>query len=181
MSVSRRQFCRRLGGSGLLAGVASRSEINVPFLPQAGTPPAASRSDIGSLYSFVQQQADRLPLELSFLRPEFRDLASWQARVPATVLLVINGARDALFFPDGVRGAHRSSRTRASYRRQRWWSAAAAFRKHASSCYRTANREPRHVSHFQRLRELVAGSWELEARQCTFMTALNNTRKVPNG
>jgi dienelactone hydrolase len=86
MSVSRRQFCQWLGGSGLLAEVASRSAVALPPVQQAAVPPAAPGSHIGNLYPFVQQQADRSNLELSFLRPEFRDLAAWQTRARATVL-----------------------------------------------------------------------------------------------
>ncbi len=42
--------------------------------------PAAEEtaSHIGNLYPFVQKQADRSPLELSFLQPEFQDLGTWQ-------------------------------------------------------------------------------------------------------
>ncbi len=86
MTLSRRQFCQWLGGSGLLAEAASRSAIGVPLPQQPPAPPAAAGSHIGSLYPFVQRQADRSTLELSFLRPEFRDLAAWQARARATVL-----------------------------------------------------------------------------------------------
>lgn len=86
MSLSRRQFCQWLGGSGLLAEVASRPAISLPLLQQARTPPAPTGSDIGSLYPFVQQQADRSTLELSFLRSEFRDLSAWQEKARATVL-----------------------------------------------------------------------------------------------
>jgi len=42
-------------------------------------------SHIGSLYPFVQKQADRSPIELSFLRPEFKDLKQWQKRARAKV------------------------------------------------------------------------------------------------
>ena len=86
MSVSRRQFCQSLAGSGLLAGAASRAAMGVPVVPQARAAAAAPGSHIGSLYPFVQQQADRSNLELSFLRPEFRDLETWQTRARATVL-----------------------------------------------------------------------------------------------
>ena len=86
MSLSRRQFCQWLGASGFLADAASRSAIGAPLLQQPSTPAAAPGSHIGSLYPFVQQQADRSTLELSFLRPEFRDLQAWQARARTTVL-----------------------------------------------------------------------------------------------
>jgi len=83
MSVSRRQFCQILGSSGFLADARFRGSIGVPLAQQA---PAAPGSHIGSLYPFVQQQADRSSLELSFLRPEVVDLEAWQTRARATVL-----------------------------------------------------------------------------------------------
>ena len=86
MSLSRRQFCQWLGASGFLADAASRSAIGAPLLQQPSTPATAPGSHIGSLYPFVQQQADRSTLELSFLRPEFRDLQAWQTSARATVL-----------------------------------------------------------------------------------------------
>jgi dienelactone hydrolase len=86
VSLSRRQFCQTLGGSGLLADAAWRGAIGVPLVQQARTAPAAPGSHIGSLYPFVQQQADRSNLELSFLRTEFRDLETWQTKARATVL-----------------------------------------------------------------------------------------------
>jgi dienelactone hydrolase len=86
VSFSRRQFCQALGGSGLLTDAAFRAAIGVPLARQARTTPAAPESHIGSLYPFVQQQADRSNLELSFLRTEFRDLETWQTRARATVL-----------------------------------------------------------------------------------------------
>src|SRR6516162_2225226 len=42
-------------------------------------------SHIGNLYPFVQKQADRAPIELSFLRPEFQNLKEWQKRARAMV------------------------------------------------------------------------------------------------
>ncbi len=50
---------------------------------QSAANPAGSH--IGNLYPFVQQQADRCRMELSFLHPEFRDLRSWQQRARAKV------------------------------------------------------------------------------------------------
>jgi dienelactone hydrolase len=46
---------------------------------------ASTGSHIGNLYPFVQKQADRAPLELSFLRPEIRDLKQWHKRARAKV------------------------------------------------------------------------------------------------
>ena len=48
-------------------------------------PAAPSGSHIGNLYPFVQTQADRSPLELSFLRPEFKDLDGWKREARARV------------------------------------------------------------------------------------------------
>jgi dienelactone hydrolase len=50
------------------------------------TPGASDSPHIGSLYPFVQRQADRSPLELSFLEPRFRNLGSWQKTARARVL-----------------------------------------------------------------------------------------------
>lgn len=86
MSVSRRRFCQSIASSGLLAQPASRAAAAGPLLQQGPTAGAATGPHVGSLYRFVQQQADRSSLELSFLRPEFRDLETWQTRARATVL-----------------------------------------------------------------------------------------------
>jgi dienelactone hydrolase len=51
----------------------------------AQTGQANTGSHLGSLYPFVQKQADRSPIELSFLLPEFRDLRQWQKRARAKV------------------------------------------------------------------------------------------------
>ena len=67
----------RLDLAGLLAGAISRAGIDLRQQARAADAPAASH--IGSLYPFVQRQADHSPLELSFLRPEFSDLAAWQS------------------------------------------------------------------------------------------------------
>ncbi|MGE5645545.1 MAG: dienelactone hydrolase family protein [Acidobacteriota bacterium] len=67
MQISRRQLPAWL--------VAARTAA------AAAPEPARTGSDIGSLYPFVQKQADRSTLELSFLRPEFRELKPWQAKL----------------------------------------------------------------------------------------------------
>jgi dienelactone hydrolase len=86
VSVSRRRFCQSLGSTGLLIGPASRGAIGMPLVQQGRPAETAPGPHIGSLYRFVQQQADRSNLELSFLRPEFRDLETWQTKARATVL-----------------------------------------------------------------------------------------------
>ena len=84
MSVSRRQFCEWLGGSGLVAARPSA----LSDLRSFQEPPAASQtsSHIGTLFPFVQKQADRSRFELSYLQGRFRGLAPWQKIARAKVL-----------------------------------------------------------------------------------------------
>ena len=98
MTPSRRAFLHSLGAAGLVAGTNSRAAAtplnpnltsvrgSEPPLSQPSPFSAATGSDIGSLYPFVQQQADRSQLELSFLQDKFTDLASWQSTARTTVL-----------------------------------------------------------------------------------------------
>jgi dienelactone hydrolase len=46
---------------------------------------AGTGSHIGNLYPFVQEQANRSKLELSFLRPEFTNLRTWQGTARARI------------------------------------------------------------------------------------------------
>ena len=73
--MTRREFGEWMMASGVLA--------STPLTAQA--PAEATGSHIGNLYPFVQKQADRSKLELSFLRPEFRDLKQWKSRARARV------------------------------------------------------------------------------------------------
>ena len=77
MTISRRDFCERavLGAGGL---TAARVQSAPQAPPPASSPVTATGSHIGTLYPFVQGQADGSPLEQSFLRPEFKSLADWQ-------------------------------------------------------------------------------------------------------
>ncbi|HEY3131679.1 MAG TPA: alpha/beta hydrolase family protein [Acidobacteriota bacterium] len=86
-SISRRDFYRWLAaGTGVLAE-ASRDLHTGPSGSQAATvSQTATGSHVGSLYPFIQQQAARSPLELSFLRSQFKDLKQWQRRARAKVL-----------------------------------------------------------------------------------------------
>jgi dienelactone hydrolase len=86
MTSSRRQFLQSLGAAGLATGRGNRAQGAAVAPALARQPSLLSGSDIGSLYPFVQKQADRSPLELSFLRDEFTDLAAWQSRARAMVL-----------------------------------------------------------------------------------------------
>ena len=77
MTVSRREFCEGLLAGGVLARSAALN---------AQAPPAGTGSHVGSLYPFAQAQADRSPLSLSYLRPEFSDLRGWQTTARAKIL-----------------------------------------------------------------------------------------------
>jgi dienelactone hydrolase len=81
--MTRRQFGRSIGVSSLMSQGS--------FLPShlselVQTSPAADSPHIGNLYAFAQTQADRSPLELSFLQARFPDLKSWQKTARTRVL-----------------------------------------------------------------------------------------------
>ena len=82
--LTRRRFCGSLGAGGLL------SQAPFPLTGLDGVlqspAPAPDSPHLGSLYPFVQKQADRSPLELSFLHARFRNLSSWQNTARARVL-----------------------------------------------------------------------------------------------
>ena len=83
-SLTRRRFCQSLGAGGVLAHASLElTGKPAPFqdVTTAGEPP-----HIGNLYPFVQKQADRSSLELSFLHPRFRALAPWQKTARRRVL-----------------------------------------------------------------------------------------------
>lgn len=73
---------RRRFGSGLLGAALPQSAAAQTIAPG----PAPDESHLGSLYPFIQHQADSSSLALSFLRPEFRSLRRWQTRARARVL-----------------------------------------------------------------------------------------------
>lgn len=84
MAISRRQFCEGLvAGGGLLAATPARPIVE--YLSSQDPAVARTGSPLGSLYPFVQQQADRSKHELSFLRPEFRNLRRWQPTARARI------------------------------------------------------------------------------------------------
>jgi dienelactone hydrolase len=84
MPVSRREFCEWLGASGLAAASLPSGSIDDPRFQGGSAAQAASH--IGTLYPFVQKQADRSRFELSFLQKQFRSLAPWQKIARAKVL-----------------------------------------------------------------------------------------------
>jgi dienelactone hydrolase len=84
MAISRRQFCESLAAGGALLG-STRVDA------AGGVPPvrpsqAGTASPLGNLYPFLQTMADRSPLELSFLRPEFKSLRNWQPGARTKIL-----------------------------------------------------------------------------------------------
>src|SRR3982750_12964 len=84
MTMSRREFC--VIPAGVLATTAStraRPPAGAPSTPPATAAPTGSH--LGNLYPFVQGQADRSTLELSFLQPEFKRLGEWQPKARARV------------------------------------------------------------------------------------------------
>jgi len=83
-STTRRRFFQSLGASSLLLPTSLLTSR--PSAPLQATGAAADAPHIGSLYPFVQQQADRSPLELSFLHTRFEQLAPWQKAARARVL-----------------------------------------------------------------------------------------------
>ena len=78
MTVTRRQFCEWIGATGIV----SQTPAAMPAGAQTAAP---DTPHIGNLYPFVQKQADRSQQELSFLHPQFRDLAAWQKIARARV------------------------------------------------------------------------------------------------
>jgi dienelactone hydrolase len=91
MTVSRREFCEWVGMTGVgnvvqpfRAAGKGRPE-GLPYVPSEHAALPDNDSHVGSLYPFIQKQADRSPLELSFLKPQFRNLEAWQKRARARV------------------------------------------------------------------------------------------------
>ena len=82
--MTRRGFWGSLAASGLLSRTPFKP-AELATLMQAPTG-ATDSPHIGNLYPFVQQQADRSRLELSFLDSRFRDLAPWQKTARTRVL-----------------------------------------------------------------------------------------------
>ncbi len=82
--MNRRKFCQSLAGTSLLSQSSFSPTQLATVLQTGGAAPDSSH--IGNLYPFVQKQADRSPLELSFLQSRFNDLAAWQKLARARVL-----------------------------------------------------------------------------------------------
>jgi dienelactone hydrolase len=81
-NVTRRGFCRSLGAGSVL----SRASFGLTGAALRQATAAPDSPHIGNLYPFVQKQADRSRLELSFLQSRYQNLASWQKIARARVL-----------------------------------------------------------------------------------------------
>ncbi len=86
MAVSRRQF-----GRSVLAGAAAVSGPPAALASGRALQQADDGPHLGSLYPFVQRQAERSTFERSFLRPEHTSLGRWQTAARAKV-------RELLFY-----------------------------------------------------------------------------------
>src|SRR5438067_6047262 len=85
MTISRRQFCGQVMAGGGLLAAAPRSATRLASADGPQSPVPVTSSHIGNLYEFVQGQADRSKLELSFLHPTFKSLPDWQPRARARI------------------------------------------------------------------------------------------------
>ena len=85
--MNRREFCEWLGGSSVLAATLPPfSAGDAAGLQAASAAAQGTGSDLGTLYPFIQKQADRSTFELSFLHKRFRRLETWQKTARARVL-----------------------------------------------------------------------------------------------
>lgn len=79
--IRRRTFCKSLAAllpAPLLGGPLPAAEN--------GAEPAPTESHVGSLFPFIQSQVVKGEPSLSFLRPEFKDLAPWKRAARARLL-----------------------------------------------------------------------------------------------
>jgi dienelactone hydrolase len=68
---------------------AEADEADVPTTP-ATLQAAATDSDVGSLFPFIQSQATRGEFPLSFLQDRFRDVASWRQQARGKLLELLH-------------------------------------------------------------------------------------------
>jgi dienelactone hydrolase len=86
MSTRRRFLHQTVAGAvTTMAGLPAATAADAP-------PPAEPGSDIGSLYPFVRSQAPSGEFPLSFLRPEFTDLAAWKRQARGKLLELLHYA-----------------------------------------------------------------------------------------
>jgi dienelactone hydrolase len=78
--------------SPTLLGASPAAGQPRPPQPASG---AATGSDVGSLFPFIESQAVKADFPLSFLRDEFRDVAAWKRRARAKLLELLHYAPPA--------------------------------------------------------------------------------------
>ena len=78
---------------GLALGAPGRRALGRP----AAQAPSAS-ADVGSVYPFIQRQADRSVFTLSYLRPEFQDVAAWKATARKKLFELLAYGRQCMLF-----------------------------------------------------------------------------------
>jgi len=80
-------LCALLALTSMLPIVAFAQADDKGATPVQTTPP-----DVGSLYPFIESQAVKADFPLSFLSPEFSDLASWKPRARGKLLELLHYA-----------------------------------------------------------------------------------------
>jgi dienelactone hydrolase len=95
---TRRDFLQGLlagvGGAIAAAGLTPAA-AGAGGAPRAGTdagPVAATGSDVGSLFPFIESQAVKGEFPLSYLRPDFQDLAAWKRQARGKLLDLLHYA-----------------------------------------------------------------------------------------
>lgn len=88
----RRRFLQSAAVAGLGSMLAGRFEVIAAEAQGAAPPPAPTGSDVGSLFPFIQSQAMKGEFPLSFLNPQFRELASWKKSARGKLLELLHYA-----------------------------------------------------------------------------------------
>jgi dienelactone hydrolase len=83
------QGAAALAAEVLLPTAAAAADPNAAGAGKPGEPPAKTGSDVGSLYAFIKSQATDNPT-LSYLREEFRDVASWKRQARGKLLELLH-------------------------------------------------------------------------------------------
>ncbi len=87
---TRRKFVQRVAASLCLPSALAGGAGGVGLSASAEGP--ATGSDVGSLFSFIQSQAVHGEFSLSFLSPQFKNLAAWKRRARGKLLELLHYA-----------------------------------------------------------------------------------------
>jgi len=88
--TDRRTFFVQAAGAGLSALLAGRFESRAAAEASAVASPAATGSDVGSLFPFIQSQAVHGEFPLSYLNPRFRSLKNWKKNARRKLLELLH-------------------------------------------------------------------------------------------